>query len=76
MSVNKEQFPAAGVNAGQFGSHHVWCNGDWRAPVKGCRWCDPSGDGKNGLWAKYPYGSAEEMDGLVSKHFPNVVRRT
>ena len=50
--------------------HHVWCNGDPRSPVKGCRWCD----GPKGAWALYPY-KTEEMAGLVKKHFPNVIER-
>lgn len=57
--------------------HHVWCNGSLGSPVKGCRWCDPDGDGKRGLWAKYPYdpnifGSIAK---LVKEHFPEATVR-
>lgn len=56
--------------------HHIWCNGQ-RGPVQGCRWCDPDGDGKRGLWAKYPYDPETlNQKELVKKHFPNVIVRT
>jgi len=55
--------------------HHIWCNGDPRKPVNGCRWCDPDGDGKRGLWADYPYGTEKEMSGLMEKHFPQNIKR-
>jgi hypothetical protein len=58
-----------------FGGHHLWCNGSSRAPVKGCRWCDPDGDGKRGLWASYPYTTGAEANNLAAQHFPNVVKR-
>lgn len=49
--------------------HHIWCNWFMR-PVEECSMCE-------GLWRDYPYNNAEEAlgGGLMSKHFPNNVRR-
>lgn len=57
--------------------HHIWCNGNPRSPVKGCRWCDPKGDGKEGFWAKYPYNPTDPdgPDKIQQQHFPNVIKR-
>jgi hypothetical protein len=58
-----------------FSGHHIWCNGLPSSPVKGCRWCDPDGTGTQGLWAKYPYDTGAEANGLMSKHFPDNIER-
>jgi len=59
--------------------HHVWCNGDPRAPVKGCRWCcrlDKTGHW-DGFWIRYPYDPATgPPENFAKMHFPGVkVRR-
>jgi hypothetical protein len=48
--------------------HHLWCNLVMGPPEK-CRMCE-------GLWARYPYSTNEEADGLAAKYFPNAIRRT
>lgn len=53
-------------------SHHIWCNGNPNSPIEGCKWCD----GPNWFWAKYPYETEEECDQLVTKYFPNTIKRT
>lgn len=45
--------------------HHIWCNFFGR-PVKGCDQC-------KGLWKLYPYETHEDANGLIKKHFPNVI---
>ena len=54
-------------------AHHLFCNGDPRSPVKGCRWCDPDGDGKRGMWAKYPILPGDTAHSLVARHFPDAI---
>lgn len=50
--------------------HHVWCN-YWTRPVKDCKGCN----GPTGYWARFPYDTTEELDGLMKKHFPNAIER-
>lgn len=53
-------------------THHIFCNGNPRSPVEGCRWCD----GPKGMWARYPYKDESEVDALVAKHFPSAIPRS